>query len=205
MPEKHVGQIKAGGISDTDIAASKMCLFHKKEQPDLEICIRRCNLGDQNKILSLQDSVYNNIKNKATFVMTTEDELSESLLQDICLGAFLDEELVAFTLMVANRYSTRNIGYYLGYDKVQSLICVTYDTTFVNPHYNGYGFQRFFIGQKDAIARELGAVEVLATVSPDNRVSLNNMLANDFVIIAEKNMYGGFERLVLRKSLVEIQ
>lgn len=177
-------------------------IIKKHNKPDLSISIRLCKKEELTEILALQSIVYRRIAAKETFIYTTEEELSESLEADVCIGAYHHNSLIAFTLMVSNPESSRNLGYCLNYNQQQCLKCVTYDTTFVHPDYNGYGLQRLFISLKDSIARELGACEALATVSPENITSLDNLKAGGFVIADEKKMYGVLNRYIMRKTLV---
>jgi GNAT superfamily N-acetyltransferase len=169
---------------------------------DLQVVIRQCEKDELEDIVQLQSYVFDTVPIKDTFVYSTEDELAESLVTDICIGAYVNGRLIAFTLVVTNPYSPRNLGYYLNYPPERCLRCVTYDTTFVHPSYTGYGLQRAFLSLKDEIARELGACEALATVSPDNTVSLNNLKTGGFVIADEKKMYGERLRYIMSKSLI---
>jgi hypothetical protein len=169
-------------------------------EPAVVLC-RPDRLGD---ITALQDKVYGRIQDKDTFVLTTPQELAESLELDYCIGAFIEDRLIAFTLMVSNRPGRRNLGCAGGDDPLDAVRSVTYDTTFVDPDYTGYGLQRFFIALKDKLALKLGAVEAYATVSPLNTVSLNSMRSSGFVIVDEKRMYGGYGRYILCKPLADL-
>lgn len=160
-----------------------------------------CKASEFDKIMALQKRVYDAVREKDTFVLTTGEELAESLELDTCIGAYQGTAPAAFTLMVTNPYSSRNLGLYLGYSPERCAKCVTYDTTFVDPAYKGFGLQRLFITLKDALARGAGAEEALATVSPDNEASLKNLLASGFSAASRKNMYGSYDRLILRKPL----
>ena len=191
---------KRSGLYDLLEKGSVFALEHK-HKPEIKLRLRLCYPDDLEDILALQERVYDTIENKDTFVLTTREELIESLEQDTCIGAFDGELLVAFTLMVTNPGSARNLAKYLDYSEEKSAKCVTYDTTFVHPDYTGYGLQRVFIRLKDLIALNMGAAEALATVSPDNPRSLKNLQAGGFEIVARKEMYGGVERLIMRKKL----
>jgi hypothetical protein len=46
-----------------------------------------------------------------------------------------------------------------------------------------------------------GIVGIGATVSPENQYSLNNALACGFVIADRREMYGGYDRYLLKKML----
>jgi hypothetical protein len=188
------------GLFDILNAGSKFVIEHDSK-PALKLLIKLCKQDDIEEILELQKRVYDHIGDKNTFVMTTEQELADSLKEDVCIGAYHGNILVGFTLMITNPDSPRNLGLHLDYDREKLKKCVTYDTTFVDPHYSGYGLQRIFIRLKDRLAWSGGATEALATVSPDNTVSLNNLKNSGFSVAGQKTMYGGYERLILSKPL----
>jgi len=191
---------KRPGLYELLEKGSVYALKHR-QKPELKLLFRLCRPEDLEEILALQTRVYDRIENKDIFVLTTREELEESLEKDICIGAFDGDILVAFTLMVTRPDSERNLARYLDYGADKSARCVTYDTTFVHPDYKGYGLQKVFIRLKDLIALNLGAAEALATVSPDNPYSLNNLQASGFEVVKRKEMYSGVDRLILRKKL----
>lgn len=168
---------------------------------DILVLFRHCTAGDLDEILALQDAVYSAVPDKETFVLTTREEMTASVAEDVAIGAYLSNRLVAFTLIVTGSHNPRHLGFVLGYDDEKRTHSVTYDTTFVHPDYTGYGFQRMFLTIKDRTARALGAREALATVSPKNAPSLRNLMADGFVVAGEKKMYKDLSRYVMKKSL----
>ena len=162
---------------------------------------RRCTAEDLAAIFALQERVVRALPMLELFACTTEAELAESLELDFCLGAYADDRLVMVSIMVTNRISPRNLGIYLGYEEARLLQTVTYDTTFVDPAFRGYGLQRLSFRFKDAEAAALGAREALATVAPDNDASLHNLLADGFAEVDRQSLYGGLDRMILRKTL----
>lgn len=178
-------------------------VLKKNRMDELQAVIRQCCRDELEDIMQLQSTVYDTVGDKDTFVLSTEDELAESLAADVCIGAYVNGRLIAFTLIVTNPCSPRNLGYYLDYSRERRGKCVTYDTTFVHPSYTGYGLQKAFLSVKEAIAVGFGASEALATVSPDNTVSLKNLIAGGFEIAGEKSMYGELCRYIMRKSLIK--
>lgn len=168
----------------------------------LNIQIKKCRADEHDDIVKLQNIVYEGIDDRETFVLTTAEELAESLDKDICLGVYFEGSLIAFTLMISNRCSPRNLGYHLEYDEAICQKCVTNDTTFVHPDYIGFGIQRCLLSLKIDIALGLGADEMLTTVSPKNTISLKNIMSEGFEIAAKKPMYGDYERYILRKALI---
>jgi hypothetical protein len=163
--------------------------------------LRLCGREDLEEILWLQRKVYDGLQNKETFVCTSEAELAESLEYDFCIGAFSGSRLAAFTLMIINRATRRNLVCLFDETEQSARTSVTYDTTFVDPFFVGCGLQRHFIALKDKLAVRLGADRAYATVSPDNGFSLNNMVSNGFETVGKKQLYGGYWRYILCKRL----
>ena len=165
------------------------------------LTLRRCTPEELPAILALQEEVARALPKPELFVVTTAEELRESLTRDWCLAAWDGERLAAFTLMVVNRVTPRSAGTYLDYDDARLQRCVTYDTTFVRREYRGLGLQRALGRLKDEAALAMGAEEALSTVSPENSHSLENALARGFEICGDRSLYSGVRRYILRKKL----
>ena len=71
---------------------------------------------------------------------------------------------------------------------------------FVAPGVRGFGLQRLAAWFKDREARSIGAAEAIATVSPMNPASYRNIRASGFRVDARREMYGGLDRLVMKKD-----
>lgn len=162
--------------------------------------IRACTPADCEEIVRLQDAVFAAVPDKSTFFLTTEEEIAESLRLDKCFCATLEGRIVGMTLMVTGRPGNRNAGTCLGYDEKRLRNCVTMDVSFISPAARGYGLQQIFFALREEAARESGADEALTTISPDNEYSLGNALRSGYTVVAEKELYGGLRRYILRKE-----
>ncbi len=176
-------------------------VFEGRDKPPLRALTRLCDPEDLAPLLALQQRVYDALSDKDTFVLLSEAELFDSLANDVCIGTFAGETPIAATVVVKNRCSPRGLPYQLGLDQEACLRAVTYDSTFVDPKFTGYGLQRYFMGIKNEIARELGASEAYATVSPQNAVSLQNLLAGGFTIAERRTLYDKHDRYVMHRIL----
>ncbi len=170
----------------------------RRDGGEISLSARRCTEADMDEILELQDIVAASAPAEI-FVLTTREELAESFSCDLCIGVYDEERLVAFGLMVYGRITPRNLGTYLGYDDEQLRHCVTNDTTFVHPEYRGYGLQSLLGQMRDEDAIRSGAKEAMASVSPDNQYSLENVQKRGFRVILETQLYGGRRRYILRR------
>ena len=177
--------------------------LHNRHGQLCEFLLRRCNVEDLPAIADVQEQVISSLEERHIFARTSTDQIEESLRKDFCVGAFCGDKLTAVTIMVVNRVTPRNLGVHLGYDEDRLKSCATYDSTFVLPQFRGYGLQRLFCEMRDEEALRLGCKEALATVSPDNSVSLGNMRANGLEVLTEKVMYTGVRRYIVCKKLVK--
>ena len=164
---------------------------------------RQCTPADLAQIVSAQEEVIASMENARIFARTSEEEIRESLEKDLCLGAFCQEKLALFSLMLVNRVSPRNLGSYLGYGEEELRRSVTYDTTFVMPEFRGFGLQALSCRIKDELALTLGAVRALATVAPENEYSLRNVKKHGFHVIEQRPMYSGLDRYIVEKTLIQ--
>lgn len=172
----------------------------KGKRGDRQLLVRTVGLDEADLVMKLQSRVHACMPDPSLLAETRRDQIEESAMLDVCLGVFDGDRLAGFALMVANRESVnRNTGQKNGFIPEE---CVSFDTAFVDPDYRGLGIQRYLLGAREELARQMGAKYALVTVAPDNEFSLRNILGQGFEIIARKQLYGGLDRYVLRKNLV---
>lgn len=187
----------------------KFYIFDKepdlKHYPDVTIRsgevikLRELDFHDLTPILKLQEIVYQSMPDQSMLAPLTREELIESLHLDFLIGAFNPEnELVAFTLLVANRKGKRNLASDGNLDWHK---CATLDMVMVHPSYRGNGFQQILINTVVESACNEQIQYILATVAPDNAHSLDNFKKLGFVVtIPNLSKYGGLQRALLLKQ-----
>jgi ribosomal protein S18 acetylase RimI-like enzyme len=74
------------------------------------------------------------------------------------------------------------------------------DNTVVLPEYRGKGLQSNMIKLLNQSAIDLGATLLVATVSPFNKYSANNLSKNGFKVVKTIKIHGDFLRDVIVKS-----
>ena len=174
-------------------------IMERKNGEKKTFLLRRCVQDDVDRIVALQDEVYDALPDNTIFVKTSRDEFIESIDLDECFCFMDGDVMAAFTLMVSGRMGYRNYGEYLGYDEEQMKKTVSMDTSFVLPSYRGFGLQEHFFKLREEAAIELGATEALTTIAPHNEYSLNNAYKTGYKEIRRMSIYGGIERCILRK------
>jgi ribosomal protein S18 acetylase RimI-like enzyme len=71
----------------------------------------------------------------------------------------------------------------------------------VSKKFRGHGLQKLLISNALAELRGMGVKKVYCSVSPDNKYSLRNFIVTGFIKIAEKELYGGYKRLILAREV----
>ncbi len=179
----------------------KTRMFSKHGAPDLRLTIKRCEPAEIDSIMDMQSKIISLIPDKFTYVDTSREDVAESLLHDICLGAYNSSKLVGFTILMALRESERHLSHLLDYSEDHKRRCTTNDGTWIDPEYQGYGLQYWFSKEKDLIARQLGAAELLACTSPINHASQRSLRKNGYNVVLKTLLYGGVERLIFSKTV----
>ena len=183
-----------GSQNGTDTA--KVC----GRPAQLPIRLRRCGPADAAAFFALQNEVRAAMPHPEQFVPDTLENITAYLREDLCIGAYDGERLGAYFIL---RYCGRSAHNY---------------AAFLGGAPGGVGAlgqcrQRSgppgLAGQRPAAeAAGSGAAPCparhrghRATVSPENQYSLNNALACGFVIADRREMYGGYDRYLLKKML----
>lgn len=71
----------------------------------------------------------------------------------------------------------------------------------VKKEYRGHGFQMKILKKFDDFYKKFGIKCAICSVSPLNFFSLNNFYSNGFRLIYRKNLYDGYDRLILAKNV----
>lgn len=71
----------------------------------------------------------------------------------------------------------------------------------VKKEYRGHGFQMKILKKFDDFYKKFGIKCAICSVSPFNFFSLNNFYSNGFRLIYRKNLYDGYDRLILAKNV----
>ena len=161
------------------------------------------------KLMHLQETVRRAMPDDRMFFPLSEDEMKDSLRNDIVLVAVpvvddrricrtpdMEVGLAAFAVLVVNMESEdRNLAYDAGLDPLKT---VTFDAVAVSPDYRGFGLHGIFITCSVELAVRLGADRMLTTVDPDNTFSMTNFLKKGFTVsVPELRKYGGLRRSLL--------
>lgn len=155
-----------------------------------------------NKIMELQDRIFNSLENKSFFAKTEKFEFEDIINKSgEVIGVVTEnDELIAFGAMVKPELKDFNLGYDLNFDNKKLMEIAHIESTVVHPDFRGNRLQKMLVQNLEEIAKEKECDIFCATVAPNNEFSLNTLLKLDYKIVLEKEKYGGLKRYILIKE-----
>ena len=164
------------------------------------VTLRRCTPAEAPAVFALQNEVRAVMPHPEQFVPDTLENITAYLTGDLCLGVYDGARLGAYFILRYCGQSEHNYAAFLGVPKSEWDHWANADSAIVHPDWRGNGLQRKLLEAALPLLRP-GIVGIGATVSPENQYSLNNALACGFVIADRREMYGGYDRYLLKKML----
>lgn len=166
-----------------------------------EYVVRELTLEHLDSILRLQHVVLRTMENDNFLSPLTIGEYEDSIERNLMIGAFVDNELIAFRALALPLIDDQHLGYDIGLSSEQLEKVVYQEITNVHPDYRGFGLQKklgiIVMERLDASPY----THVCATVAPFNIASLKDKLSQGMVIGALKKKYGDMLRYVFYKEL----
>ena len=177
-------------------------LLHKVcgQPAALPVTIRRCGPADADAFYALQNEVRAAMPHPEQFVPDTLENITAYLTGDLGLGVYDGARLGAYFILRYCGQSEHNYAAFLGVPKSEWDHWANADSAIVHPDWRGNGLQRKLLEAALSLLRP-GIVGIGATVSPENQYSLHNALASGFIIAARREMYGGYDRYLLKKMV----
>ena len=183
---------------------SEIIMLHKKEKGKIlqvpsEISF--LTLKDEYEACSFYNTAAKLTGNPKIFI--PENTLHSDIAGDgIVLGVRAENRLVCVRVLTFNKDTISEYKEKLGGRLAGNVVCS--DGCIVDAKYRGNNLQLLTWFRIEPLLH--GKYDcVVATVSPENLVSLKNMLSCGYVIVSRANMYGGYERFIVRKILVGVQ
>ncbi len=150
----------------------------------------------------LQDIIARNLPDKEIFRLTTIQELKELLEQQkSVIGVHADDCLIAYNIISIPGEDEDNFGADIGISSEELAKVAHLKAVVVHPNFRGHGLQRKLARIHLEVLRDAGYEHVCSTVSPKNCISIENHLANGFVIKGLKVKYGGWLRYIMYKNI----
>ncbi|KEK24415.1 hypothetical protein [Bacillus gaemokensis] len=158
------------------------------------------------QILSLQDIVIEALENKANLQPLTREEFQYILEGNgMMIGAFVDQELIAFRALLTPPIDDEHLGLAIGLTHEELDRVIYQEISNVHPTYRGNGMQKILA---KVIMEQLTQTNskynyVCCTVAPFNIPSLKDKFAQGMEIAALKEKYGDRLRYTFVKALLE--
>lgn len=151
----------------------------------------------------LQQEVCSRMSRPELFVPETLESLSWLLKTGLCVGVWVGDQLVAYSILRYCGEDEHNYANVLGVPRDEWKYWANAESSVVHPDYRGNGLQRRTIAVAEQW-RDPSIIGLGATVSPDNPFSLSNVQAAGFTIARRCEMYGGRDRFVLQRRLMPL-
>jgi GNAT superfamily N-acetyltransferase len=162
--------------------------------------LRRCTPAEASAVFALQNEVRARMPRPDQFVPDTAEQIRQYVAEDLCLGVWDGARLAAYFTLRYCGMDEHNYANVLGLPREEWPRWANADSAVVHPDYRGNGLQRRLVEAALQWLRP-GIVGIGCTVSPENQYSLRNMQAAGYEIACRREMYGGYDRYVLRKRL----
>lgn len=162
------------------------------------------SLHHTEQLLSVQDDVIEALENKENLQPLTVEEFENILSGNgLMIGAFADEQLIAFRALLVPPLDEEHLGLDIGLTGEELKRVIYQEVSNVHPDYQGNGLQKILA---KVIMEQLKQSDhnfeyVCCTVAPFNIPSLKDKFAQGMEIAALKEKYGGNMRYVFVKEL----
>lgn len=158
-----------------------------------------------NKMMELQDEVYNGLENKELYVASSKEELEKYISKNkgCSLGCVTveDNKLIAMGVYRKLGYDKENYGYDLELEGDELLKVGQLELTVVKDEFRGNKLQKIICEKLEQIAKKDNITIMSATASPYNKYSLNTLKSIGYTVIKDKLKYGVLRRYVLVKEI----
>jgi GNAT superfamily N-acetyltransferase len=173
---------------------------------DTKLKIRRLGHMEVENVRALMIDVISRLPSQELFAMDEEEHFHDHIEEKgEIYGAFLDGDLVAYSVLAFPGMSEKNLGREFGVPEQELPYVAVLDSTVVHESVRGRGLQRFFHELREKRAREKDCLYLYSTVHPENHMSMKNLEAAGFILQFTRPMYGGKSRHCYSKRLLPIK
>ncbi|WP_195984306.1 GNAT family N-acetyltransferase [Clostridium sp. D33t1_170424_F3] len=164
----------------------------------------RAVMEDVPAIVKIIQTAKDGIAAEDWYVAVNEDFVRENVEQRGFIVKAMSEDTIAGFLLVHYPMDDEdNMGAYLQLDKVERRKVAHMDTACVLPAYRGMHLQQTLLEEGERILKTTAYRYSMATVHPDNRYSLRNLLAAGYSVVTTVPKYGGLLRHVVCKDVIK--
>lgn len=148
--------------------------------------IKEVTSRELNKIIDLQDLVYESLDDKTYFIKSPRKRFLEifSCKKNLCIGIYDEKsnKLVGYANLTTSKYaSDKYFSNVLPEEKSKTMY---FRTIFIHPNNRGNNLQEKVIEYFEEYCRRNNLKNIILTVHPDNKYSKNNFLKKNYNVIA---------------------
>ncbi len=180
---------------------------HGKYIPE-EYYMSLLSIKNIDEMISLQNTVINQLENKEIFFPDTYYTLYDSIMNGaIVLGVYnINNQLICYRWVKSPKMNKDNLGYDLNLPSESLNYVMHLESTVVDPKYRGNNLQYLTLDVLLPVIKDMGAEHLACTVSPFNVHSLNNIMKHGLKVKVLKRKYDtkendGLWRYILHKTI----
>lgn len=166
-----------------------------------EFDIKRCGINDIDLIVSLQNETLDNLLEKDLLRKNSLEMLIECLSEpNYTIGAWYKGELAGFSVLYFPHNDKENLSLSLEKINIDNEVVANYKLCIVKKEYIGNSLQYHLGTIIEEYAKHKNVSLLCATVSPQNKFSLNNLDRMGFKCNRTLEKYG-YDRLLFYKFI----
>lgn len=168
-----------------------------------QIHLRLADDHDIPSILSLLEETVQTMSVPEWFVADDEKVICGGISEKgfTIIAESSDGRPAGFFLTLFPGLDKENMGTFLNLSEEELKKTAHMDTAVVSPAFRGNHLQQRMMTFAEEELAKRGFRYLLATVHPDNKYSLQNVLSLGYRIVCTREMYGGFLRHIVAKEL----
>lgn len=163
-------------------------------------------MKNMKQIISLQEIVLESLADKDVLQPLTLEEFQYIFEGNgLMIGAFIDEQLIAFRALLVPPIDVHHLGRDIGLEEEELETVIYQEISCVNPEYQGNRLQQTLgiLIMQELVTSNKPFKYICCTVAPFNIPSLKDKFAQGMEIAALKEKYGDRLRYVFVKELGE--
>ena len=182
----------------------KKIILIKKDGTNVEAELKLLDLSYINKIMELQQNIYDGLENKDFYSCSDKDEFEKTINgkgKIIGCVSLIDNELISIGVYIEYGYENHNYGYDIEIQGEELLKVGQLESTIVSEAYRGNKLQKIMCEILEELGQKAGMKYICATAAPNNIFSVNTFIKLGYKIMADILKYGGLRRYVFMKEV----
>lgn len=173
---------------------------HCGKAAQLPVTMRCCTPQEAEQIFALQNQVRAGMAHPEQFVPDDLASIEKDIREGIAVGVWHNGQMMAYAVIHFCGMDPHNYAAFLGVPQAEWPHWANGNSAVVHPDLRGNGLQQTMLNYA---MRQMPPqiTHIAATVSPANQYSLRNMQALGFEVRLRREMYGGYDRYLLAKTL----